>query len=49
MITRIRSSFVEEADRFTIQSHKLTLKPNISNLSDIVLPTTPVIFDKQGD
>lgn len=49
MVIRISSSFIQEANRLTIQRHKLTLEPYVSNLGNVLLAVTPVIFKEKGD
>lgn len=49
MVPRIRCRFVDEVDRFTIQSHELTLETNVPDFGHVVLSVTPVIFEKEGN
>lgn len=49
MIARICSSFIEETDRFTVQSHKLAFETDISNFSHILFSPAPVILEEQGN
>lgn len=49
MVARICGRLVEHAYRLAIQSHKLALKPNVSDLRDILLPAAPVILEEQSD
>lgn len=49
MIIRVGSSFVQEADGLTIQSHELTLETNVANLGDVVLAVSPIILEEESD
>ena len=49
MILWIRSSLIEEVNRFPRQLHKLPLEPNISNLGNILFAITPIILEEQCD
>lgn len=49
VIIRVRSSFVQEADRFTVQRHELALETDIANLGDIILAVCPVVLEEKCD
>lgn len=49
MVIRIGSSFVQKANGFAIQRHKLAFEPNVAHLSDVLFPVTPIILDKDRD
>lgn len=49
MVARIRSRLVHHTNRLAIQSHKLALEPNVSDLRDVLLPAAPVILEEQRD
>lgn len=49
MITRVRSSLVQEANRLPVQRHELALKPDVANLGDVLVAVTPIVFNKDGN
>lgn len=49
MVVRVGSSLIQKANRLAIQRHELALEPNVSDLSDILLSTTPIILKEECD
>lgn len=46
MVARVCSSLVKEAHWFPAQRHKLAFEANVSHLSNLFLPVTPVILEE---
>ena len=49
MVAWICSRFIEEADRFAVQSHMFTPETEIADSSDVFFTVTVIVFEEEID